>query len=212
LRKGLSSANLHRLDHFCLSACLFSLLCAICYLLSAICYLLPAKGHKHMSLRKELFIGALGGMIGALAMTGIRTLLVETGMVSEPLPHKVERRLALRIGIADQMGAHHEDLLAQGQHLALGATFGAGYSLLRHRFDLPSTTAGPLYGLAVYAINIVGLGPALDLTRAPWDDEPPVVARQIFIHLIYGLVTAMVIRRLAEDTASLAKGGHSDRG
>jgi hypothetical protein len=148
-----------------------------------------------MSLRKELFIGALSGMIGALAMTGIRTLLVETGMVSEPLPHKVERRLALRIGIADQMGAHYEDLLAQGQHLALGATFGAGYSLLRHRLNLPSS-GGPLYGLFVYAVNVAGLGPALDLNRTPWRDDPPDVARQIFIHLIYGLVTAQAIRRL----------------
>jgi uncharacterized membrane protein YagU involved in acid resistance len=154
-----------------------------------------------MTLRKDLFIGALSGMIGALAMTGIRILLVETGMVSEPLPHKVERRLALRIGIADHMGAHQEDLLAQGQHLALGATFGVGYSLLRRRLRLPSATAGPLYGLAVYAVNIVGIGPALDLTRAPWKDEPPAVARQIFIHLIYGFVTVKMIRRLAEERA-----------
>ncbi len=152
-----------------------------------------------MSLRKELFIGALSGTVGALAMTGIRILLVETGMVSEPLPHKVERRMARRLGVVDQIGAHEEDLLAQAQHLALGAAFGAGYSLLRHRFDLPSASAGPIYGLVVYVVNVAGLGPALDLNRAPWDDEPPEVARQIFIHLIYGLVTATLIRRLAEE-------------
>jgi hypothetical protein len=153
-----------------------------------------------MTLHKDLFVGALGGMIGALAMTGIRTLLVETGMVSEPLPHKVERRLAMQLGIDDRLGARSEDLLAQVQHLALGATFGIGYSLLRHRLNFPSSAA-PLYGLFVYAANVAGLGPAFDLNRAPWRDDPPDVARQIFIHLIYGLVTAQVIHRLAEERA-----------
>lgn len=151
-----------------------------------------------MSLRKELFIGALGGIIGALAMTGIRTLLVETGMVSEPLPHKVERRLAMQLGVNDRMSARSEDLLTQAQHLALGASFGIGYSLIRRRRELPFW-AGPLYGLFVYAVNVAGLGPGLDLNRAPWRDDPPDVARQIFIHLIYGLVTAQSIRRLAHD-------------
>jgi hypothetical protein len=148
-----------------------------------------------MTLRKELFIGALGGIIGALAMTGTRTLLVETGMISEPLPHKVERRMAMQLGVNDRFGAQSEDLLAQAQHLTLGATFGMGYSLLRHRLNLPSS-GGPLYGLFVYAVNVAGLGPALDLNRTPWRDDPPDVARQIFIHLIYGLVTAQAIRRL----------------
>jgi hypothetical protein len=151
-----------------------------------------------MSLRKELFIGALGGIVGALAMTGIRTLLVATGIVSKPLPHKVERRMAMQLGVNDRLGAHSEDLLAQAQHLALGATFGVGYSLLRYLLDFPSS-AGPLYGLFVYAVNVAGLGPALDLNRPPWRDDPPNVARQIFIHLIYGIVTAVMVRRLAHD-------------
>ncbi len=147
-----------------------------------------------MSLKKEIGAVVVGGIAGALAMTALRAVLVESGTVSEPLPHKVERRMTTQIGVAHTINARQEDLLAQGLHLAMGAAFGAGYGLYHRWFGLPPAVGGPLYGLAVYAVNLVGLGPAFELTRPPWRKQPLMTGRQILNHLVYGYVTAFVFR------------------
>jgi hypothetical protein len=56
--------------------------------------------------------------------------------------------------------------------------------------------AGPLYGLGVYAISLVGVGPALGLTGGPWGERTPTAFRRVLLHLVYGTVTAVVDERL----------------
>ncbi|MEZ4869296.1 MAG: hypothetical protein R3C14_48685 [Caldilineaceae bacterium] len=144
-----------------------------------------------MSLQQNMVTGAMGGIVGALAMSSIRLVGKQVGLVPESLPHKVARKVALGAGMTG-LGAHQVDAFARGQHLALGASYGAGYGLLHGALDLPPMLDGPLYGLAVYTINLTGLGPALNLEQGPWVKKSSFTGRQILIHLVFGFVTAVI--------------------
>jgi hypothetical protein len=55
---------------------------------------------------------------------------------------------------------------------------------------------GPLYGLLIYTLTLAGIGPALQLTRAPWHQAPATVGRRLLVHLLYGLVTGLTTEEL----------------
>lgn len=155
-----------------------------------------------MRTTEEFAAGALGGLAGGLVMTAAMMAGRRAGMIETPLPLAIERDLEARAGVAERTGAGQERGLALAEHLTISAAFGAGYGALRAAFALPAIPAGPLYGLGVYALNLGGVGPALDLTPGPWNEAPLTVARRVMMHAVYGTVTALVAdqvrRRIGE--------------
>jgi hypothetical protein len=145
-----------------------------------------------MSLMTELLAGAVGGVAGAVAMSLVRLVGEETGLIEKHLPLYLEQQLEARAGLAGQTSEGEERTLAQGMHLAMGTTFGAGYGLLHAALGGPPLATGPLYGLGLYALNLAGVGPALNLTPEPWHEDTPTVGGQVLIHILYGTVTALV--------------------
>jgi hypothetical protein len=129
-------------------------------------------------------------MVAALAL-GRRA-----GQPVEPPPLELERALERDVGVAGETDLAAERGLALGAHLALAAGFGAAYGLLRAALAARPLPAGPLYGLGVYAISLVGVGPALGLTGGPWGERTPTAFRRVLLHLVYGTVTAVVDERL----------------
>jgi Mg/Co/Ni transporter MgtE len=150
-----------------------------------------------MDLRTVLTTGVLSGVAGALAMSSARYLMQQAGILSEPLPHKIERRIAIKIGLGALTSARQESILAQALHLTVGAINGIVYPMLRQRMNLPPAVAGPLFGLVVYTVNVVGVGSIFHLVRSGWRRQPAVVGRRILIHLLYGLVVALVYQKTA---------------
>lgn len=150
-----------------------------------------------MRVSQSIIAGAVGGVAGALAMTSVRLIGKQLGIVPESLPHKVARKVAMGASVTE-LSARTEDLFAHGQHLLLGALYGTGYGLLHPVFNWPSGVDGPLYGLAVYSLNLGGVGPALNLTQGPWAQKPSFVGRRIFVHALFGLVTALVYEKVHE--------------
>jgi hypothetical protein len=150
-----------------------------------------------MNLPTRLIAGAMAGVAGALAMSGARYLMQQAGVLSEPLPHKIERRLATKSGLAVLTSARQEDILTQGMHLTIGAMNGLAYPIVYPRLGLPPTLAGPLFGLAVYVVNVAGMGSLSRLVRSRWRQQPAVVSRRILIHLLYGLVVSLVYQKMA---------------
>jgi len=86
-------------------------------------------------------------------------------------------------------------ILTQGLHLTVGAINGFAYPMLRQRLNLPPAIAGPLFGLVVYTVNVVGMGSIFQLVRSGWRRQPAVISRRILIHLLYGLVVALVYQK-----------------
>jgi hypothetical protein len=145
--------------------------------------------------------GAVGGLAGALVMAGAMTMGKKLGLVEEPVPLKVERDLEQRAGLDDRTGPREEEAAAMAGHFATGAAYGAAYGVLSGRLGMPPLPAGPAYGFGVYVVNLAGLGPALGLVPPPTQEQPPAVARQVMMHLVFGVVTAKVTELARERLA-----------
>jgi hypothetical protein len=143
---------------------------------------------------REVAAGAVGGLAGGTGMIGLMMLGKRKGL--EPLPIKIERWAEDRLDVADRLGPRQETAAGMGGHLAYSAALGGVYGALRSAFNLPAVPTGPLYGLGLYAVNVLGIGPALGITKSPAKERPTVVRRQLMMHAFYGVVTALVANRM----------------
>jgi hypothetical protein len=131
----------------------------------------------------EVLHSALRGAIAAAAMTGMRTLTVNLGLVEQPPPQAVAEqgsRLLAKVP-PDRRRAAIE--LA---HWAYGAQGGALFGMLPEALRrMP--WAGPLYGLGLWAGFELGIAPVLGLPHAK---EPRTTDRVALAadHALYGLV------------------------
>jgi uncharacterized membrane protein YagU involved in acid resistance len=149
-----------------------------------------------MRISNDIVAGAVGGTFGGLAMFGIRVVGTQTGIIIHSLPDKFERGMAERTGFAEGQDVEQQKELAIAEHLVLSAGFGAGYGLIRHWLKPPAILGGIVYGLVIYAMMLIGVGPTLGITRMPQDKPKSSVWSEIFVHLLYGTVTASVADRL----------------
>jgi hypothetical protein len=117
------------------------------------------------------------------------------GAVKVPVPLQVERKFEARLGLASRTSAQEEQRVAMGGHLLLSAALGAAYGLLQAALRQPPFPSGPLYGLGLYAVTLAGIGPALKLVPPPREQRPAAVGRQVMMHAVYGVVTALVADR-----------------
>ena len=154
-----------------------------------------------MSTVDDLVAGAVGGLAAGLIMTAFMTAAKETGMVEQPVPLKFERAFEQAAGVEQRVGPTQAMVLSQAEHLAFSAALGAGYGMLSGSLDLPALPAGPLYGLGVYALMLGGVGPMLDVTAGPWNEELTTTGRRVLMHLMYGTVTAVVADRVRRELA-----------
>lgn len=136
----------------------------------------------------------LRGGIAAMAMTGMRVLTVELGLVEEPPPQAIFRQRArgpLRLVPRKRRRAAIE-LAHWGYGAAGGAIFGALPNRVRNR-----AWAGPLYGAAVWAGFEAGLAPLLGLDQAK-RKRPVERAALAADHLLYGFVLSEFRQRPRE--------------
>ena len=127
---------------------------------------------------------AARGVVGAMAMSGLRTVTTGLGMVDETPPE----------AIAEQRGPRMLMHLPEKQRKAVieivhwayggwgGAVFGALPDTIRR-----SRWGGPAYGLALWLTFEVGIAPVLGLRQAK---KRRVVERLAFAgdHVLYGLM------------------------
>jgi uncharacterized membrane protein YagU involved in acid resistance len=124
----------------------------------------------------EIIHAKLRGVIGAMAMTGMRVFAVHAGLIREDPPSRLVRRRRGR----------RPRWVVELVHWAMGGVFGIGFGLLpdelrRRRWS------GPVYGLLVWVGFDAGVAPTLVLTERDW---PKGRERAVFIadHLVFGFV------------------------
>jgi hypothetical protein len=137
---------------------------------------------------------ALRGMVGAMAMTGVRLFAVEVGLIDEDPPRRLVRRRAR--GLLAMIPRRHRRGAIELSHWAFGATFGAGFGLLPERLHR-RRWAGPAYGLLVYLGFDLAVAPLLGVRTRGW---PGSAGRVVFVadHLLYGLVLSELHERPRE--------------
>ena len=115
-------------------------------------------------------MSAIRGAVAAMAMTGMRAVTKDLGLVRATPPEEtfpVRRRALVEVG-----------------HWAFGATAGAAYAALPERARRPRWS-GPAYGLAIWA----GFQAVAPLTPRP-EAERTVTERLAIAadHVLYGLI------------------------
>ena len=129
--------------------------------------------------------GVVGGVVAAMAMSGMRTVTPPLGLVEATPPQALaERARGLLLRVPPPQRPAAVELL----HWAVGATAGAAFGVLpAHRRRSP--WAGPAWGVGVWLVFEAGVSPALGLRRA----ERRRVTERLALaadHVLYGLVLA----------------------
>jgi hypothetical protein len=146
------------------------------------------------SLAGEALRGAGRGAVGAMAMTGMRVLTTELGLLEQTPPAAVtgQRARGLR-AVLRRAPRRQRRGLVEIAHWAFGAAGGAAFGALpdavRRR-----PWAGPVYGLVVWLGFEMGIAPALGLRQAK-QVRPVDRAALAADHVLYGLVLSGIRRR-----------------
>jgi hypothetical protein len=135
----------------------------------------------------EMLYGAARGAVGAMAMTGMRVLTTELGLVEQTPPQAVGRQRARGArALLRRAPRKQRRGLIEVAHWGFGAGGGAAFGALpgamRRR-----PWAGPAYGLVVWLGFEMGIAPVLGLSQAK---RVRLVDRAALAadHLLYGSV------------------------
>ena len=123
-------------------------------------------GQEEGSRLGDMLHGAARGAVGAMAMTGMRVLTTELGLVEQTPPQAVGRQRARGMrALLRRAPRKQRRGLVEAAHWAFGASGGAAFGALpgavRRR-----TWAGPAYGLVVWLGYELAIAPVLGLSQA----------------------------------------------
>ncbi len=131
------------------------------------------------------------GAVAAMAMSGMRTMTTELGLVGETPPEAMAKQGAG--GVLRQIPPRLRGAAMELSHWGFGAVGGALFGVLPRGLRRRGW-AGPAYGLLVWLGFELGLAPALGLAQAR---KPRLVERAAFAadHVLYGIVLAKGLER-----------------
>ena len=145
------------------------------------------QGPDEHSRLGEVVRGAARGAVGAMAMTGMRVMTTELGLLEQTPPQAISRQRARGLrALLRRAPRRQRRGLVEAAHWAFGAGGGAAFGAL------PPTArrrpwAGPVYGLVVWLGFELGIAPALGLSQAK--RSRPVDRLSLAAdHVLYGLV------------------------
>jgi len=135
----------------------------------------------------DVLDGGVRGAVGAMAMTGMRVITTELGLVEQTPPQAVGRQRAHGIrALLRRAPRKQRRGMIEAAHWAFGAGGGAAFGALPREFR-NHRWAGPVYGLVVWLGFELGIAPVLGLSQAK---RVRAVDRLALAadHLLFGLV------------------------
>ncbi|MFZ1154959.1 MAG: hypothetical protein WAN93_08655 [Solirubrobacteraceae bacterium] len=140
---------------------------------------------------EEVAHASLRGAIAAMAMTGMRTLTGNLGLLEQSPPHAIIRQKAA--GLLRRVPRRRRRSAIELAHLGYGAAGGMAFALLPEPMRR-QPWAGSIYGLALWLSFEAVLAPALGLEQAG-KTRPAERAMLAADHLLYGLVLSEIRQR-----------------
>jgi hypothetical protein len=134
---------------------------------------------------EELAHAALRGAIGAMAMSGMRLLTKNLGLLRETPPEAIAKKRRVT-GLARHIPKRRRAAFVVLFHWAVGAGGGVAFRLLPDRIR-NQPWAGPAHGLVVLLPYELVVSPALGLGHWKRQDTSEHVSLLVD-HLLYGLV------------------------
>jgi hypothetical protein len=122
------------------------------------------------------------GVLGAMAMTGVRQLTADLGLVRSTPPEMLAKHARGLRRIPKTRRTAVVVLL----HWTVGASGGIGYALLPESVRR-ARWSGPVWGVAIWAVFDAAIGPLLGVKKGDWPNARERAAL-IGDHVLYGLV------------------------
>lgn len=142
---------------------------------------------------EQLIRGAISGTLATLPMT-VTMIRLRRRLPREwvkPLPpRQITLRMAHRVGLGRKLDRDGKRNLTWLSHYGYGALAGGLYAVP------PAWLAGPLYGLAVWAVSYLGFMPALALYKPAVKDASSRNFLMILSHLVWGLFLGFAFKVL----------------
>jgi hypothetical protein len=134
------------------------------------------------------------GIVGAMAMTGVRMFAMHLGLIREDPPARLARKQAK--GVLKSVPRRKRGAVVELIHWAVGGQLGLVFGLLPERVRM-QPWAGPVYGLLAWLGFDAVVAPALGLKQRRW---PHGAERSVFVvdHLLFGLVLSELRARPRE--------------
>lgn len=141
--------------------------------------------------------GALGGLGGTVALTGLRQTLKLAGLVQASAPEQVVARLE-ELGLVDDWSPAARRALSVAAHLAYGVGTGAVLGLLRREDGDAATEAavGSALGILSWGAGWSTWLPLAGVHEPPWNQDTPRVLLPVVDHAFFGAVWALLYRAL----------------
>lgn len=126
------------------------------------------------------------GLVAAMAMTGLRNVTANAGLVEQAPPEAVAEKHAPRR--MQRLRPTGRQALVELVHWTYGASGGAVFGALPRRFR-QHAWSGPLYGTAVWLAFELGLAPVLGIEHV---HQRKILGRAMIAadHVLYGIVVA----------------------
>jgi ribosomal protein L34 len=142
----------------------------------------------------EIVHATLRGVIGAMAMTGVRVLAVHAGLIREDPPSRLTRKRAH--GFLAKVPRKRRRTVIELAHWSMGGAFGLLFGLLPDAIRRRAWS-GPVYGVLMWMGFDAVVAPALGLTERDW---PKGRERAVFVadHALYGFVLSEMRERPRE--------------
>jgi putative membrane protein len=148
----------------------------------------------------RLFSGTIAGFVAtapmSLAMKGMQALLPEKESYSLP-PSIISFNAANKSGQPPSNEKEHT-VLTLLAHFGAGAGFGLFYGLgsVGSKKLKSNPLRGIVFGLLVWSVNYLGIMPVLNLYNSASKEPVRRNALMIIAHLVWGITTDLVFRRL----------------
>lgn len=134
--------------------------------------------------------GAAAGLAATCTMTAVLAITKATGLLGEPPPRKLTRRVLDRLGF--RVRGRELDVTTLVAHAGYGAAMGALYALVPMR--RAPILRGSTFGVGVWAMSYMGWIPALGLMRTPKNDRPGRPTSMVLAHLVFGATLGAIER------------------
>ena len=141
--------------------------------------------------------GLIGGLNGAACMSVLRLAARRIGLIDRMAPQAVVEWSRARTRSRRPVARISHHLADQIVHLGVGSLGGAVYGAVTARRPRSTAAAGAAFGAAVWAVAFVALAPVLGIARPPWRARRTENAVNVAAHLVYGVVTALMMNDLA---------------
>ena len=128
--------------------------------------------------------GATRGIVGAMAMTGMRRVTTGLGLLEKTPPRTMAEQAPLLRRLLERLPPDLRDEAVELAHWGYGAAAGVCYAYLPGAFRR-RRWSGPAYGLVIWALFETGVVPLLGLEHA----RERSVSTRILIaadHVLYG--------------------------